>query len=431
MELAEVKLPWFERRVWAIGGVLFLLLATSFVSLRTFRNFAEPSREFDWESRGMSDFYTLFNYSKAFADGVNPYSTDVMQHPEYIVPRSAAPFSPFAFLPYVPLTFLPLKVASVVFFVSTWMLFGVLARLCIAISRIKFDWVLWVWVFGFLVFSRPGHVTLFTGYFTVQLAIGVVVALHYAKSNPWLAGVGFLFAAVKPTYAIPLTILMLARRDFKAVAIGVALTSMIAIGCFGWLASFSDFPSVVEGIQAGQQAFHDDPTESPVNTWTRIDVAGIVAKGMNRVPGTAEYLGVMLLLLIVPCVAIWKASSRETDSGAGGLTALIVVLALLVTIYHHSYDCLIAAAILFAMLLNSRRLIPAVPRYVAIATAVLLAVPMLNYVSTRAARNALAFEQSDWLWQAITTVNGISLTLALLIAIWFAFKLPLPRQEPV
>ena len=427
MQLTEIKLPWFSRQVWAVGGVLFLILATSFVGVRTYRNFAAPSREFDWESRGMSDFYTLYYYSRAFADGVNPYSTEVMERPEYIVPRNAAPFSPFAFLPDIPLTYLSLEVASVVFFVFSWLLIGVLAWCCLWMVRVRFDWALWVWIFGFLVFSRPGHITLFTGYFTVQLVLGTMVALHYSKSKPWLAGIGFLFASVKPTYVIPLTLLMLARRDFKTVAIGVVLTSVFAIGCFGWLASHSDFGSVIEGIRSGQEAFHDDPTEEPANTWTRIDVAGMVAKMMHRVPGNVEYLTVMMGLLVLPCLALWRLSARELttqeqDSGAAGLSAMIVLLAMLVTIYHHSYDCIIVAVSLFAMLLNSRRLVSGMSRPTAILIAMLLAVPMFNYASTRAVRNKLGFEQQDVVWQAITLLNGACLTLALLIAMYIVFN---------
>ena len=297
MQSVEFKLPFFSRRIWAIGGVLFLILATAFVGFRTWKNYAQPSTEFDWEARGMSDFYTLYYYSKAFSAGVNPYSTDVIEREEYIVPRNAAPFSPFAFLPDIPLTWLPLEIASVVYFIFSWLLIAVLAWCCLWMSRVRFDWVLWIWIFGFLVFSRPGHITLFTGYFTLQLVLGTMVALHYSKSKPWLAGIGFLLASVKPTYGIPLTLLMLARRDFKSVAIGVGLSGLFAFGCFAWLASHSDFGTVVDGVRAGQEAFHDDPSEEPANTWTRIDIAGMVAKLMHRTPGNLEYLGVMMVLL--------------------------------------------------------------------------------------------------------------------------------------
>lgn len=375
----------------------------------------------------MSDFYTLFNYSKAFRDGVNPYSTEVMQHEEYIVPRSAAPFSPFAFVSYLPLTVMPLKMASIVFFVINWLLLGVLAFCCIKMGMIRFDWGLLIWIHGFLVLSRPGHMTLFTGYFTVLVALGVVVALHFSKTDkPWLAGIGFLFASVKPTYAIPLTILMLARRDFRAAAWGVGLTSLFAIGGFFWLASHSDFASVVSGIESGQQAFHDDATEEPFNTWTRIDVAGLAAKVTKRVPGTVEYLITMVPLLVVPCVALWKIGAFEKesryDSGAGGLSALIVVLTVLLSIYHHSYDCLVMVVSMIALLLSAHRYYPEWPRLVTIGTGFLMLIPMLNYLSTRAARNALGFEQSDLTWQLITMINGLVLITALIIAIHFAFK---------
>lgn len=425
-EETEFRFPWADRRLWAIGGLIFLILATAFVGLRTVRGFSKPARIFDWDRSGMSDFGSLWTYSRAFADGVNPYSIELMERPEYVAARSSAPFCPVVFLTYLPLKSLSYKAACIVFFVFHWLLLGVLAFCCIRMCRIKFDWGLWLWIFGFLVFSRPGHLTLFTGYFTLYLVIGSLVALHYSKSHPWVAGIGFLFASIKPTWVIPLTILMLARRDFKAVAFGILLTSVLALGCFAWLASHSDFASVIEGIKSGQQAFHEDPTEEPFNTWTRVDVAGMVAKAMHRVPGTPEYLVVMLLLLVIPCIVLWKVSQREVDTeldpGAGGWTAHIVVLAMLVTLYHHSYDCLIIAVSLCAFLLNSRRLFPDWSRVSVYVTAMLLTIPMLNYVSTRSVRNMLGLEQVDWLWQWITVGNGVALTLALVIAMACSLK---------
>ena len=101
---------------------------------------------------------------------------------------------------------------------------------------------------------------------------------------------------------------------------------------------------------------------------------------------------------------------------------MIVVLAMLVTIYHHSYDCIIVAVSMVAMLLNSRRLIPSMPGWIAVFVGLLLAVPLLNYVSTRAVRDKLGFEQLDIAWQSITMVNGACLTLAMLIAMYFAIN---------
>lgn len=60
-----------------------------------------------------------------------------MERPEYIVLRNAAPFSPFAFLPDIPLTYLSLEVASVVFFVFSWLLIGVLAWCCLWMVRVR------------------------------------------------------------------------------------------------------------------------------------------------------------------------------------------------------------------------------------------------------------------------------------------------------
>jgi hypothetical protein len=432
MQTSEFKLPILSQRVWyrnnltrnvcTIGGILFLVLATAFVGLRTWKNVATPANNFDWQKRGMSDFYTMYYYSKAFGQGVNPYSQEIMERPEFVVPRSAAPFSPVVFLIDLPLTKLSVSSAMIVYFLLNWILLGSLAWLCLHMSHLKFDWSLWIWIFGFLVFSRPGHITLFTGYFTIQIVIGTLVAIHYSKTKPWLSAIGFAMATVKPTYAIPLGLLMLCRRDFKAVIFGSILSGILAVACLSWLASHSNFETVFEGIKSGQEAFHDDPTEEPANTWTRVDVAGLVAKVMHRVPDNKEYLATMLVLLVVPGLAVWKASAHENaDRGVSSVSAIVVILAMLVTIYHHSYDCLLVCVSIIGLLLNRSRLFPRIPVRVLIFAGLLLMVPMLNYASTRAVRERLGFEQLDFTWQAITMVNGICLTVALVIMIGYAF----------
>lgn len=423
METSQFKFPFFPRRFWAVAGTLFLILATAFVAARTWKNAATPANEFDWDQRGMSDFYTIYAYSKAFSDGVNPYSESIMQRPEYVVPRAAAPFSPFIFLIDQPLTWISINSAMVVYFVFNWILLGALAWSCLRISRLNFDWALWIWIFGFLVFSRPGHISLFTGYFTIQLVLGTLTALHFSKTKPWLAAIGLAIASIKPTYAIPLCILMLCRRDFKAVFMGALLSSVIAIGCLAWLASHSDVATVITGIQSGQEAFHEDPTQLPINTWTRVDVAGMVAKVMQRAPGTIEYFATMIVLLIVPGIAIWKASSAESKfAGAGSLSALIVLLATLVTLYHHSYDCLLVSASIFGLLLNSKKMMPSMPRTASLSIGLLVLVPMLNYVSTQSIRDKAGFDPLGLAWQSITMINGICLTTALIVAVYFALQ---------
>ena len=410
-----------DKKFWIITGLIVLLLGTAFVAKRTYSGYSTPEREFDWSARGLFDFHSLYLYSDAYAHGVNPYSATIGDH--YVVTRPAAPFSPLQFMLHWPFTKLDLATADVVFSVFHWALMGLLALYCIRMSHVKFDWALWLWIFGFIIFSRPGHVGIFTGYLTIQLVLGTIIAIHYSKSNPWLAGVGFMLASGKPTYFIPLTILLLFRRDIKTLVIGGALTGIVAIGGLAYLASYSSFGDVIDGIKQGQEAFHEDPTEMPINTWTRIDLLGMVAKVLNWVPGNAVYLGAMFGLIIAPGLAIWRARKFETDHGAGGLSAVILVLAMLVTLYHHSYDCLLTTVAFFALALAGERVCPEIPKFWRFVMVGLLFVPAINYASTQSFRDKLGLDQYGFVWQSITMVNGACLLAALVIAMCVAFRM--------
>ena len=284
-------------------------------------------------------------------------------------------------------------------------------------SQAKFAWTPWLAIFGMLAFSRPGHISLYTGYFTAQLVVGTILALHYGKSKPWLAGVGMVIASGKPTYIIPLTILLLARKNFKAAIIGVIMCAVVAGAGIGWLASSSDFSTVVDGIKNGQETFHADENESPVNTWTRLDLVGVVAKFMEWKPGNLTYLGCMLVLLIIPCLMIWKLTDRESNSGAAGLTSIIACVAILITIYHHSYDCLLIAIPWVGLTFFGGSVCPELSSKARWSVSVLLGITAINYASTLKFQTLLNLENKSAVWNLITALNGICLFLALIILI--------------
>ena len=420
MSPTEFQFPLFPKKVWTVAGLVVVLLGISFAGYRAVRKYSPPVRDFDFDRSGMSDFHSMRTYASAFGDGVNPYAAEVVE--TYIVSRSAPPFSPLEFFLHWPFAKMPLPTADIAFFASQVVMLGLLAWLTLLAARIRFDATLWLWVLGAILFSRAGHITLFTGYFTAQLVVGAIIALHWSKTRPTLAALGFLLASGKPTWVIPLTIVMLCRRDFKAVIIGLLLTAIVAGAGLGWLASFSSFGDVVEGIVAGQQAFDDDPTEFPINTWTRIDILGMIAKAADWIPGNGIYLAAMAVLLVVPGWAVYRASNRESDPGAAGLSAIIAALALLVTLYHHSYDCLLIVPAWLALALNGRQICPSFSPAVRWAVVSLLTVPAINYVATQSFRNKMGLDQYSFEWQSITMINGICLTAALLIAIVAAFR---------
>jgi hypothetical protein len=248
-----------------------------------------------------------------------------------------------------------------------------------------------------------------------MLVIGTLMAFHHAKENPWLSGFGILLASVKPTYIAPLLIILLFRKNYKAALIGFVLACAVAVAGIAWLASNSSVSHVLQTIQHGQDALLDDISEFPINTWTRIDIVGMSAKVLDWNPNQVVYLAAMVLLLIPPGLIIRKIAREEPNTSATGLTAFIGVLALLIGIYHHSYDCLLFNVPLLAMILFGKKTLPQLKPSERLSIGILLLVPAINYASTLAFRDMMKLDQHSFVWQSITMINGICITASLLI----------------
>ncbi|MEM7454183.1 MAG: glycosyltransferase 87 family protein [Planctomycetota bacterium] len=422
--------------------ILFAALATSATAWRIYDNYSEPTAgEFDWYNRGLSDFHAIYFYSKAFADGVNPYSPET-QGGEYLFSRSAPAYSPVVFLVRLPFLWLNLQTADVACFIYNLGLLGLLAWLGPRMAMAYFSPAANAQVdrksakkrtvvesltvfFGLLtlvIISRPGHATLFTGYFTAELALGTIVALHYARTRPVISGFGMVFASGKPTFVLPLIMMMIFRKNFRALVCGLLFCTIAGMTGLIWLGSHSDggIADVVQGLQAGQEALHDDPTERPVNLWSRTDIVGVTAKFVDAVPGDSVYLAAMPLILLLPAIAVWRIADTESNSGGTGLSAMIVCVSMLLAIYHHSYECLVLVTSWIGLafygqpkeLTGRTRLI----------VSLLLAVPAANYASTLMVRIRLGFEQTDFIWMLITAINTVCLLAALGILLVVAFR---------
>lgn len=421
-------------RAGRIASILFLTVAIAFAGYRTVNRYAQPSKSFDFAASGMSDFHNGSYFpTQAFLQGINPYALEVREH--FPMARSTPPYSPVVFLLYSPFSFLDLPAADVAFFLGNFALMGLLAWMCALMTRrcvgssveakdcllnwIGSDLTATFWLWGWLTFSRPGHITLFTGYFTLQLVLGTVLALHFANRRPWLSALGMLLASGKPTYILPLTALMLARRYYQATILGLVLCAIVAGGGIAWLATHSDLGSVVSGIQEGQAAFDDDPTEDPKNTWTRLDLMGMVAKIIHWKPDGKTYLAAMLISLAPICLILFVRSKQPSDQSqpdsAVNWAASICYLTLLLSIYHHSYDGLLASVTWAGLVLGGYHVMPHVNRRIRCGVLGLLTVPAVNYAATLRFRELVGIDNQSTIGNVIASVNGICLLLALLL----------------
>ncbi len=405
---------------WFIG---LFCLGTVATAVRVVKQYQTPG-PFDPARQGYCDFHNGIYYpTLAWLRGVSPYGQTYAA--EYPVARSVPFFSPAIFVLHTPWAVLPLHVAEVLYFGFSLCVVWGIAALVSRAARVPADTrrTITAAVAAGIVFSRGGHITLFDGYFTLLLVLGTLTAIHFGRTRPWLAAVGLLLASAKPTYILPLGLLLLARGHLRALIYGAALSITFAGIGFGWLAFHQGDGDVLAGMQelrqqisVTQEIHRGETDESPLHSWTRIDLFAVVAKWTRQDPADAAHLLVMLGLILPPCAVLWWRRRRGIDDGLAGLTGAVITTAMLVCLYHQSYDALLVVAAVTGLAVAGKsasgcQAWRGLPLWQRGLLGLLLVTPAFNYLSTRMVLTRLPVGETTI--QLLTSVNGMALAVAL------------------
>jgi hypothetical protein len=417
------------RPLWVVVALSFLIAGVAATAARTVRQYQTPG-PFDPSRQGMCDFHNgIYFPTRALLAGLSPYGA------EYAETNPVARQIPF-FLPsilalHAPLVLLPMHVGEVLFFIlSVGVLLGIAWLLCSAEGPPqRFDVVLGIT--AVLVFSRAGHITLYDGYFTFELVLATFLAIHWGERRPWLAALALAVASAKPTYILPLGFLMLVRGNVKAIVIGAVISILAAAIPLLWLAWNEGEGDVGKGIAvlAGQiaqtqEVHRAQEDESPLHSWTRIDLLAVLAKWTGEDPKELTHLLVMAVIL---APAMWVLDRRRRwaiDDGLTGLTGGIIVTAMLVSLYHQSYDALLLAAPLAGMGIGHQAGWQRTPVALRVGLGLAMLVPLYNYFSTRMILGWLA--PDPLVVRILTSVNGVLLAIALVVLL----RLGMWRTQP-
>lgn len=391
-----------------------------------------PPGPFDPNRQGMCDFHNgLYYPAIALADGVSPYGQTYES--SYPVSKAIPFYSPSVLLLHLPMTWLPLHVAEAASLVLNYAVIFAIARL-IARRVDDHQWAVAMIVAALLALSRGGHVTIFNGYFTLELVLATLYALDRAESSPLRSGLALAVVAVKPNFILPLGMLMLARGHFRAVAIGFVAT-LVSTGLpMAWLAWHLSPNDINQGWQTliaeiiQTQANHQSvPWETPALTWTRIDALALIAKWIGTDPPQWVYAA-MMVALVIPAMKVLnrrrKIQSCRMDTL--GIDSLVITSTILVSVYHQYYDSLIFIAPLAGLCLNRER-IPVSPT-MAMGLIVGLSVPMLNYLSTRMVISR--FDLHSVVVDGLTSINAVVVIVVWLASLRIASKNPVDRGRP-
>ncbi len=423
----SVEAPRFElgNRGLAIVAALMLMLGVGATAARTIVKY-QPPGPFDPSRQGMCDFHNgIYFPTRAMLRGESPYGADYAA--TYPVARQIPFFSPAILALHAPLALMPLHVGEVLHFSLSLGVIVAIAYLVVLASGLPKRWDYVIGISAALVFTRGGHITLFDGYFTLELVLASLLAIHWGNKRPWLAALALVVVSAKPTYILPLGFLLLARGNFKPLVIGAILSVVAAAIPMGWMAYHqgdgdlgAGLASIRADISGAQEIHRAQEDESPVHSWTRVDLLAIVAKWTEDDPAEATHLIVMAVLLFPAMVVLFRRCRRGVDDGVCGLTGAIILSALLTSLYHQSYDVLLLVAPAVGVLaarLDGWRSLGAWHR---IALAGVMLLPAYNYLSTR--MFLLRIDPDPTTVKLLTSLNGISLAILMVWCLFLAAR---------
>ncbi len=393
-----------------LGLLIFILACVGLSIARSVWRYDDPVvAEFDRSRQGQFDFHNgVYFPALAFLDGVSPYGQAFPE--QYPVTRPLPMMSPLMLLLHSPLAMMPVRLAEILYFLVNCGLLAALAWYCVnwlPPGNTRITWLLGSC--ALIVASRAGHTTLFTGYLTALMVVGSLMALAHARSQPWLAAIGVAITSCKPTYAIPLFLLMIARGDRVAAFRGLGLSIVGAVIGLGRLCLANSPQQLWLDLQQGQSAHMADSYEFPVNTWTRIDALALVAKWMEANPGEVTHLLVMMCLLPLPALALWRLQFIKHHQNAAGLSSGLMAVSMLATLYHHVYDALLLFPAAMGLILCEPSTERGSPR-LRLVLALLLLLVAWNYPSSELFLKLAPL--SDAQHRMLTSTGPVALTAA-------------------
>jgi hypothetical protein len=356
----------------------------------------------------LNDFQSVIYYPvHALVDGVNPYDR-ASYRAHYPDAETFPPFLPSTLLIHFPFGVLPLALAKMAYVAFSIGLIVLVGRAVVRANGVT-SWASALFAAALVTLSRPGQWDLLLGQVTLQAVLLSWVALRFAQRMPWLSGLALGAATFKPTFALPIAVLMLARGNAEAVGIGVRFA----------LALNLPVAAMLEHRAGAVQLLVQDPGK-PYTSWVgssdsaphwsfyRIDLVALVGRIAGRPLSHGVEAVITTLVLTVAALLILRMRRAESTPGYQPLTETIICIATLLCVHHLDYDLLLLALPLAALVY--RRAPGLLENDAArLGTLWLFALVAANYVSTQSVLDWLEPDARGWF--ALASANSVALVL--------------------
>lgn len=379
----------------------------------------------DGERWGLVDFRDAVFYPvRALLDGNNPYDAPVYTK-MYPVSCVFPMYSPLALILYLPFGWLSFQTGAVSFLLLNIALSPILAglvlRMCGLVPTVSRSCILAT----LILVSRGGYVNLFLGQSTTYVVLAAYAALYWARERAWLSGVALALATLKPTFGGPLAVLMLAKGDVRATLIGLTLAAVGAALPAAVLAyNAGGVWPFLASLATSHQVFAANSTNNLVSSPLRVDTPALVGRLLSTPLGPAVEVSITAAVLVLGALCLWRLSAD--DEAWGQLSTTLVCLTALTCTYHQVYDLPLLTLPIVA--LATARWAPqgAALRSFRWPLLLLLGLPLVNYLMSRTALEALGITRflqiKDGWVLALASVNGVALLGALLLCTALAIR---------
>jgi hypothetical protein len=362
--------------VGTVVAVLAFAGAAAWVAHTTWDHI-EPTRQ---DTGFQTDFRDAVYYPVvALTDGVNPYDPG-RYYLAYPVGQEFPLYSPIHLVVHAPLAGLDLDDARAAYFGVNLALMLVLASVSLRLAGFRGRADATFALGALLVLSGPGKLDLRNGEPTLIIVLACYLALAASRTHPARAVTGVVVALAKPTFGVPLAIVLTCRRRVREVLIGIAIAAGISllvavplVDDAGGIGPFVD--SLRDDLRVTS-----DSLQSRIGSPLRIDGVNAVARATGLRPGSTVALIGGLALLALGAWAIARIARLNPGSERSELAVTLAVLTVLVPLFRVGYDLLMLTWPI--LLLLRRRPADAIwPSRVRIVLVVLLLVPMVDPLS--------------------------------------------------
>ncbi|MEO6467709.1 MAG: glycosyltransferase family 87 protein [Acidimicrobiia bacterium] len=427
LRAAVASVPSWLRATLAIGGFIAI---GSWLTITTWHGISS--------SRGDVGLHTDFRDAiyypvVALRDHVNPYDADTYFR-RYPVGQEFPLYTPVHLLLHLPLLAFSLSTARAVDL--GWNLLLVLGLAATAL-RLAGHRLALTSVFGLgalVLLSDPGKFDLRTGQPTLIIVISAYLAWQARapdrgaeRTTPATATVpiyvGVIALAIvwsKPTFAIPLTVLLLVRDQRRVALLGTALGAALSAVVLPWLVDAAG--GVSELVQSWQDSARitSQSVQSRLGSGLRIDAANTFVRVTQLHP--SELVGSIagLVLLAVGAWTLWRLHRADPGGDREDLTLTLGCLLILTCLYHVPYDELLLVAPMLLLARRARVHGTAWPRRARVAVFVLLLIPLVDPLGWSPINAVLG--KSGFEWMLGSTMLSLDLVAALGLCLWTGFR---------